>query len=128
MDDDQDGEDLRESFRVIQENSRPWSGYWAWRDKPVMEREAAHEVLTTLGLEPLNLRSRPEGQEPPDCEAIIDGKRCGIEVTELIHRKTLERSFRAKRARKAGRVPPKSEVEAYRRWLQIGRASCRERV
>jgi hypothetical protein len=28
-----------------------------------------------------------------------------------------ERSHRAKRAREAGKVPPKSNVEAYRRWL-----------
>jgi hypothetical protein len=43
---------------------------------------------------------------------IIEGRRCGIEVTELVHRETTERSLRAKWARKAGKVPPKSEVEA----------------
>ena len=65
MADDQDDDDLRESFRLIRENSRSWNPYWAWRDKPVMERDAAHEVLTTLGLEPVDLRSRPEGQAAP---------------------------------------------------------------
>ncbi len=69
-------------------------------------------MLTALGLELMGLRSRPEGQAPPDCEAIIEGRRCGIEVTELVHRETMERPLRAKRARKAGKLPPKSEVEA----------------
>jgi hypothetical protein len=41
-----------------------------------------------------NLRLRPENEDPPDCEADIDGKPCGIEDTFLMEPKA--RSARAK--------------------------------
>ena len=87
-------EEWEESIRLIKANSRPWNGYWTWADKPVGERGAAEDVLAAVGLNVVDLRSRPEGQDPPDCEAMIDGKRCGIEVTELVDQKTLERSLK----------------------------------
>jgi hypothetical protein len=81
-------------------SSRPFCGYWYWRDKPVGERGAAREVLGRAGLCFENLRSRPEGDDPPDCEAEIDGKLCGIEVTELVDESSLKRSL--KRAKQHG--------------------------
>lgn len=81
-----------ESVRLIKANSRPWNGYWAWKDKPVGERGAAEEVLAAAGENVVDLRSRTD--DPPDCEAVIDGRLCGIEVTELLHRKTLEQSLK----------------------------------
>jgi hypothetical protein len=30
--------------------------------------------------------------DPPDCEALVDGQRCGIEVTELVHERALRLS------------------------------------
>lgn len=86
--------------------------------KPVMEREAARQVLTAIGLQPVNLRSRPRDQDPPDCEATIDGQWCGIEVTKFLHQKALERSIKAIKARARGEVPPKTDAEAYRHWLR----------
>jgi len=44
-------EDTSEFARVVQENHRPWAGYWAWKDKPVMELSAARAVLTAAGIE-----------------------------------------------------------------------------
>ena len=85
-----DDEDPSEFARVVQENHRPWAGYWAWKDKPVMEISAARTVLTAAGIEFNDLRARPERQDPPDCEAMIDGVLCGIEVTELVDEKSLQ--------------------------------------
>lgn len=92
MTDQSEDDELSVFLRLIEVHSRPWNGYWAWRDKPVGEREAAEDVLSAAGLNLSCLRSRPE--DPPDCEAIIDSQRWGIEVTELVHQRTLERSLR----------------------------------
>jgi hypothetical protein len=35
--------------------------------------------------------------DPPDCVALISGRRCGIEVTELVHSKTLKNSIKGAR-------------------------------
>jgi len=67
--------------------------YWYWKDKPVMECGAAKDVLTAAGLNIEGITSRGK-DDPPDCEALVDGERSGIEVTELVHRKALELSIR----------------------------------
>jgi hypothetical protein len=67
-------EESRDLFDTIQQNHRPWQGYWYWRDKPVMEQAVAREILTQAGLELCELRSRDAGEDPPDCEAIINGQ------------------------------------------------------
>ncbi len=113
-DEDSPDNDDYDLARLIEENSRPWQGYWYWRDKPVAERDAAYTVLSEAGFDISDLRSRTDGEDPPDCEAIVNGLRCGIEVTELLHKPTLEQSIQAKRARKAGREP--AAGEAYFVW------------
>lgn len=110
--DDDDVSDL------IRRNKLPGRGQWFWKDKPVMERGIVQEVLTAAGIRFTDLRSRPEHQDPPDCEAVIDGQRCGIEVTQLIHEGTYKRRIKAIKARAAGEVPPKDDVSRYREWLQ----------
>jgi hypothetical protein len=93
---------------------RDWNGFWSWRDKPIGERGAAAEILQRAGMEVVNLVSRETGQDPPDCEAILDGRLSGVEVTELVHRKTLKRSIKAIRERRAGKEP--KLPEAYFSW------------
>src|SRR4051812_37399135 len=87
------GEEWGGSAHLIEDTSRPWKGYWSWRDKPVGERGAVADVLAGAGLEAVGLRSLPEGQ-PPNCEAAINGKFCGIEVTELVHQPMPQRSLK----------------------------------
>jgi hypothetical protein len=103
-------EESRDLFVVIQQNRRPSQGYWYWRDKPVMEQAVAREILTQAGLELSELRSRDAGEDPPDCEATINGQHCGIEVTELLHRRALERSLKSVRERNLGKEPARSEA------------------
>jgi hypothetical protein len=85
--DNDEHEDYRELLKWFDENSRPWQSYWFRRDRPLAEREAALTVLTGAGLQVQALRSRAVGDDPPDCEALVNGTRCGIEVTELVHRR-----------------------------------------
>jgi hypothetical protein len=113
QDNDEHG-DHRELLKRFDENSRPWQTYWFWRDRPLAEREAAATVLTGAGFQVEPVRSREVGDDPPDCEALVDGTHCGIEVTELVHRSTLKRSIQAVRAREKGREP--DAPEAYFAW------------
>jgi hypothetical protein len=104
-----------ESFQaLIEANVRAWNGFWAWRDKPIGERGAAKQILEAGGVHVVDLISRDPGQDPPDCEAMLDGRLSGVEVTELVHRPTLERSLRAIELRKAGKEPTRRE--AYFDW------------
>jgi len=89
---------------------RPWNGFWSWRDKPVGERGAAQQILEAAGFKVEQLVSREPGQDPPDCEAMLDDKWSGIEVTELVHEPTLERSLKAIRQRAAGMLPERPEA------------------
>jgi hypothetical protein len=78
---------------LIEANLRPWNAFWTWRDKPIGERGAASEILEPAGVQVVGLVSREPGQDPPDCEATLDGLFSGVEVTVLVHRPTLERSL-----------------------------------
>jgi hypothetical protein len=113
---DELGDEERTLEEAIEANTRPWNGYWSWKDKPVGEHGAAREILTGAGIAFQDLVSRPEGQDPPDCEAMVDGHPAGIEVTELVHEQTLKRAMRARNERAQGRVPKRSE--AYYVWDQ----------
>jgi hypothetical protein len=93
---------------------REWSAYWHWHDKSVGEKGAAAEILQHACVDVVGLISREPGQDPPDCEATLDGRCSGVEVSELVHKPTLERSIRATRDRQAGRDP--RQPEAYSVW------------
>jgi hypothetical protein len=110
---DDDEDDLARSIR---ENTREWQSGRYWRDKPVGERGRIKEVLTDARLDVRDLRSRPETDQPPDCEGTINGQWCGIEDTELVHPPTMKRSIKAKRERSDGKIPGKPE--AYFEWDQ----------
>jgi hypothetical protein len=64
--------------RVMRENKRGANDFWYWKDKPVMEAGIVRTVLESAGRHFQQLRSR--GEDPPDCEAIIEGLRYGIEL------------------------------------------------
>jgi hypothetical protein len=104
-------DDFRE---LIEANVRSWNGFWYWRDKPIGEHGAASEILQRAGVDVVGLRSRPQNEDPPDCEGTLDGRWSGVEVTELVHQKTLERSIKALKQRAVGREPEQSE--AYFVW------------
>jgi len=98
--------------QLVLANTPEWNGFWFWRDRPVGEHGVACNILEEAGVQVDGLRS-PD-QDPPDCEATLDGQFSGIEVTELVHRPTLERSIKAVRQRSRGEEPQKPE--AYFIW------------
>jgi hypothetical protein len=55
-----------------------------------MEWRAVREILLTAGRIEGDVTNRTD--DPPDCEAVIDGERCGIEATELVHQEALQRT------------------------------------
>jgi hypothetical protein len=84
MPDEEDSETELEGFaEMMRANKRGASDYWYWGDRPQMEVGAAKEVLTKAGVVFRDLRTHKN--DPPDCEATIEGQLVGIEVTELIH-------------------------------------------
>lgn len=95
--------------QLIKKMPREWNAFWYWRDRPVKERVNAANVLEAAGVEIAELASRDEREQPPDCEAKLDGQFSGIEVTELVHR-TARRSIKARRERAAGKAPKRPEV------------------
>jgi hypothetical protein len=109
---DEDGNDEIDFAALIKANARDWNGFWYWRDKPIGEQQIATEILRQGGVEVTNLVSRRE--DPPDCEATLDGHFSGIEVTELVHQKVLERALRASKDRQSGKEPERPE--AYFIW------------
>jgi hypothetical protein len=87
-----------------------WSAYWHWHDRPVQERVNAAKILEAAGVQIVDLGSRHQLEQPPDCEATLDEQVSGIEVTELLHQPTAERSIRAARERAAGNEPERPEA------------------
>jgi hypothetical protein len=79
---------------------RPVNGYWCWRDKPVAERGAAKAILEACGFSFERLVSRLEGQDPPDCEAMIGGMRAASRLRNWCTKRVL--NCRASRRRLAG--------------------------
>jgi hypothetical protein len=51
--------------------------------RPYAERVIAEEILTGAGYKVGEVESRPR-HSSPDCEAEVDDRLCGIEVTELV--------------------------------------------
>src|SRR3954467_14204677 len=97
MSDDDDVDDAALADMIRQDRALEWQTHWYWKDKPVGERGAARDILEQAGLRVEGLRSREAGQDPPDCEAMVDGQWSGIEVTALVHQKNLERAAKGKR-------------------------------
>jgi hypothetical protein len=96
--------------RIVEDNKRGVNDFFDWRDKTTKEHDIANEALR--GLRADNLRP---GSDPPDCEGTIDGARCAIEVTELVHEKTLKRSIKAIKQREVNKEPGENS-EAYFAW------------
>ena len=81
-------------FDDIARNTREANSYGYSKDRAVMEAGITTDVLTALRLPFEQLRSRPQREQPPDCESIVSGRRTGIELTEFMHQPTLEKNIK----------------------------------
>jgi hypothetical protein len=89
---DDENNDWSDFGKIIRVNKRGANDYWYWRNKAEMEVDAARAVLEGSGCNVGQLESRND--DPPDCEAIVDGKRSGIEITELVHERSLKSTIK----------------------------------
>lgn len=92
-DEDTFGEALKEAI----DQMRPFQGARSTKReyRDLEELDDARRVLEAAGIAYSDLRHNDPRHDPPDCEAIIDGQLCGIEVTEFAHQRKLGRSIRA---------------------------------
>jgi hypothetical protein len=86
---------------------RGYADFFGWDDKQVAERGIVSQLLEEIVDEPAgpfrDLVSRGVGADPPDCEMRdMDGRRIGIEVTELVDEDAIRRSKRDSRFLMAG--------------------------
>jgi hypothetical protein len=70
-------------LRVMLLKKRNQNSYWKWPGQPVEECGIASDILGEAGVNVAGMRSLERGQDPPDCEATLDGRFSGVEVTEL---------------------------------------------
>jgi hypothetical protein len=60
-------------LRVMVAKKRKRNSYWVWPDRLVEERGIASEILRQAGVNVADMLSREPGEDPPDCEATLDG-------------------------------------------------------
>jgi hypothetical protein len=96
----EDGDEVSKELRTYVDQLRPFQGTRSTkrRHRDRDELDDAERTLTSAGIQFTGLRHRGN-QDPPDCEAMIEGVRCGIEVTELAHERALRASIKAIRAK-----------------------------
>ena len=111
-----DWEHIGRLIRDAAARDRGYASFFEWPDRDQKEVGVSLSLFESLlakeGLHYSNLRARGQGNDPPDCEASApDGKRIGIEVTELVDPKGIKNA-------KAGRrydwaTWDKSKLESY---------------
>jgi hypothetical protein len=87
-------------LRVMLAKKRKRNSYWKWPDRLVEERGIASEILGQVYENVAGMCSLEQGQDPPDCEATLDGRFSVVEVTALIDQPTLEQNLRQSGSRR----------------------------
>lgn len=107
---DTNAETVNEILRRHLATERDYASYWKFSlDRQLEERHVAACLLAyleaTVGWSGATVASNE--RDPPDCIGSADGRpRFGIEVSELVHRKTVERhELRRNAERKCSPVP-----------------------
>jgi hypothetical protein len=103
-----------EALKEVIDQMRRFQGARSTKRKhrDLEELDDARRVLDAAGIAFSELRHNEPQRDPPDCEAIIDGQLCGIEVTEFAHQRKLGRSIKAIKTGE-GRVE-------YHEWTRDG--------
>ncbi|WP_457092783.1 hypothetical protein [Microvirga sp. P5_D2] len=96
----EDEDEVSKELRAYVDQPRLFQGTRStkrlYRDRD--ELDDAERTLMAAGIRFTGLRHRGD-EDPPDCEAMIEGVRCGIEVTELAHEPALRASIKAVKAK-----------------------------
>jgi hypothetical protein len=97
MADTTDDDDFNAALIEVIEQLRPFQGARSTKReyRDLDELDDAKRVLEAAGIAFSSLRHNDPQHDPPDCETIIEGQLCGIEVTEFAHQRKLARSIKA---------------------------------
>jgi hypothetical protein len=93
---EEDVSQIAAAILAAHERRRAYADFWpSGFDRSASETEIARilaQFLSSHGLAVSKLRHRGEGNDPPDCELeLVSGELIGIEITELVDQKTVER-------------------------------------
>lgn len=117
MDENEQPFDVDEVARLMREASekaRGYSDFWQWRsDKVVTETQVTRTLLEFIeASEGESIHSvKASEQDPPDCIAeLADGRKIGIEVTELVDEPTAARHAARRGAERRGEQPHPSKA------------------
>jgi hypothetical protein len=96
----EDEEDVSKELHAYVDRLRLFQGARSTKrlDRDRDGLDDAERTRTAAGIQFTSLR-HPGNQDPPDCEAMIAGVRCGIEVPEPAHERALRTSIKAVRAK-----------------------------
>jgi hypothetical protein len=80
---------IDERLHYAASNARRISDYFGWPDKATQEKFVVATAFASAGLDAREVESRGN-DDPPDCQAVLDGKLVGIEVTEFVSQEAIE--------------------------------------
>jgi hypothetical protein len=96
----EDEDEVSKELRAYVDQLHPFQGARSTnrlhRDRD--ESDDAERTLIAAGIRFAGLRHRGD-QDPLDCDAMIEGVRCGTEITELAHEQALRTSIKTVRAK-----------------------------
>lgn len=98
MNETEDQDDLEEVARLLKravDKQRGLADFFDYPDRDVKEQGIAADAFAAAGLPVEKLTSRGN-EDPPDCEAILYGRRVGIELTELVDQEAIEKFKKTK--------------------------------
>src|SRR5690242_7534059 len=87
--DQDDREEIARLLRRAVEKQRGIADFFDYPDRDVKETAIAADAFAAAGLPIENLTSRGKN-DPPDCQAMLRGRRVGIELTELVDQAAIE--------------------------------------
>ena len=118
-----DSESINGLLRRAREKDRGYVSYWKWEiDRALEEVHVARELLAHLERHAdWSVGSlRNCSVDPPDCEAsLTDGRVLGIDVTELVDERVVERQAIRRSAERSGRPLSSKAVEPAEAALWI---------
>jgi hypothetical protein len=93
---DEEHDHINRLLHEAAEKDRGYASFSNWPDRDVKEVGWVSELFRSLQhvehKSYSRLRSRGQGNDPPDCEAIdSEGRTIGIEVTELVDQSAVEK-------------------------------------
>ena len=111
-----DMESVAEILRRHVETERAYASYWKFSlDRQVEEQHVAACLIPYLeafeGWAGATVAISED--DPPDCYGVAAGKKFGIEVTELVHEKTVAAHQLRRNAERKGLLPPPKAADAW---------------